>query len=370
LEAEKFMRATIYLFNVSVLATVFALSGCGRNQAQKAPGAGSQQALPVKTVKAQAQSVGQYTEYVSTLKSRNSAILQPEVEGQITRIMVASGDRVEPGQPILEIDPRKQQATVHSQEATLNSRRANLELARKELERTKQLASAGVVSKQALDQAQSQFDAAEADVNALEANVREQSVQLHYYIVKAPSAGIIGDIPVRVGDRVATNTMLTTLDKGGELEAYVYIPAEKASTAKMGTPVQIVDDAGKKLADSKISFVSPRVDPQTQLLLVKADVPNTDRQFRNDQLVHARVVYQQLDKPLIPVTAVSRMAGQTFAFVAESNGQQTVAKQKPVQLGEIIGNNYVILDGIKPGEQIITSGVQMLADGMPVAPQS
>jgi multidrug efflux pump subunit AcrA (membrane-fusion protein) len=73
---------------------------------------------------------------------------------------------------------------------------------------------------------------------------------------------------------------------------------------------------------------------------------------------------------MIPVTAVSRMAGQTFAFVAESNGKQTVAKQKPVQLGEIVGNNYVILDGIKPGEQIITSGVQMLADGMPVAPQS
>lgn len=326
--------------------------------------------LPVKTLKAQARLVGEYTEYVSTLKSRNSAVLQPEVEGQITKIMVASGDRVEPGQSLLEIDPRKQQATVHSQEANLNSRRANLELARKELERTKQLASAGVVSRQALDQAQSQFDAAEADVRALEATVREQSVQLHYFVVKAPSSGIIGDIPVRVGDRVATNTVLTTLDKGGELEAYIYIPAEKANTARMGTPVQIVDDAGKKLADTRISFVSPRVDPQTQLLLVKAEVPNGDHRFRNEQLVHARVVYQQIDKPVIPVTAVSRMAGQTFAFVAESNGKQTVAKQKPVQLGEIVGNDYVILDGIKPGEQIITSGVQMLADGMPVAPQS
>lgn len=362
------MRATKNLFNVSVLLSAVALSGCGRNQGQAAP-AGAQ-ALPVKTLKAEARLVGQYTEYVSTLKSRNSAVLQPEVEGQITKIMVASGDRVEPGQPLLEIDPRKQQATVHSQEANLNSRRANLALARKELERTKQLASAGVVSRQALDQAQSQFDAAEADVNALEATVREQSVQLHYFVVKAPSAGIIGDIPVRVGDRVATNTVLTTLDKGGELEAYIYIPAEKANTAKTGTPVQIVDDAGKKLADTRISFVSPRVDPQTQLLLVKADVPNGDHRFRNEQLVHARVVYQQIDKPMIPVTAVSRMAGQTFAFVAESNGNQTVAKQRPVQLGEIVGNDYVILDGIKPGEQIITSGVQMLADGMPVAPQS
>jgi RND family efflux transporter MFP subunit len=324
----------------------------------------------VKTVQAQAQSVGQYTEYISTLKSRNSSVLQPEVEGQITRIMVASGDRVEAGTPLLEIDPSKQQATLHSQEATLNSRRANLVWARKELERNRQLAAAGVVSKQALDQAQSQYDAAQADVNALEATVREQSVQLRYYFVKSPAAGIVGDIPVRVGDHVATTTVLTTLDKGGALEAYVYLPAEKAGTAKLGTPVQIVDDAGKEVATTRISFVSPRVDPQTQLLLVKAEVPNADRSLRNDQLVHVRVVYQQIDKPLIPVTAVSRLAGQTFAFVAESNGKQTVARQKPVQLGEIVGNNYVVLDGIKPGEQIITSGVQMLVDGMPVAPQS
>src|SRR3954451_14180400 len=358
------MRRNTSTTTLLLLMVASLLSGCGRKENQASAAAAGTQALPVKTIKAQAQSVGQFTEYVSNLKARNSSVLQPEVEGQITRIMVASGDRVEAGTPILEIDPRKQQATVHSQEATLNSRRANLELARKELDRNRQLAAAGVISKQALDQAQSVYDAAVADANALEANVREQSVQLHYYQVKAPSTGIIGDIPVRVGDRVATTTLLTTLDKGGELEAYVYIPAERASTVKLGTPVQIVDDTGKELANTKISFVSPRVDPQTQLLLVKADVPNADHSFRNDQLVHVRVVYQQIDKPLIPITAVSRLAGQTFAFVAEGDGKQTVAKQKPVRLGEIIGNNYVILQGIKPGEQIITSGVQMLADGM------
>ena len=366
------MRLNLKAFNtiLPLVMVVWALSGCGRKESQAAAATGGQPALPVKTVKALAQSVGQYTEYVSTLKSRNSSVLQPEVEGQITRIMVASGDRVEDGTPILEIDPRKQQATVHSQEATLNSRRANLDWARKELERNRQLAAAGVISKQALDQVQSQYDAALADVNALEATVREQSVQLHYYQVKSPAAGTIGDIPVRVGDRVATTTVLTTLDRGGALEAYIYLPAEKAGTVKLGIPVQIVDDTGKELANTRISFVSPRVDPQTQLLLVKADVPNANHGFRNDQLVHVRVVYQQIDKPLIPVTAVSRLAGQTFAFVAESDGKQTVAKQKPVQLGEIIGNNYVILNGIMPGEQIITSGVQMLADGMPVTPQS
>jgi RND family efflux transporter MFP subunit len=364
------MRA---IFQVSFLVVIFGallLVGCGRNDSSAAAAAAGPQALPVKVLKAQAESVGQFTEYVSTLKSRNSSVLQPEVEGQITQIFVSSGERVEPGSAILEIDQRKQQATVHSQEATLHSKVANLDWARKELQRNRELAAAGVVSKQQLDQAQTQYDSAQADVNALEATVREQNVQLRYYTVKAASIGVIGDIPVRVGDRVATNTVLTTIDKSGALEAYIYIPSEKAGTVKLGTPVQIVDDTGKLLVDSKISFISPRIDPQTQLLLAKADVQNSDHRFRNDQLVHARVVYQKIDKPLIPVTAISRQAGQTFAFVAESDGKQTVAKQKPVQLGDIVGNNYVILEGIKPGEQIITSGVQMLADGMPVTPQS
>lgn len=360
--------AKIAFLPLGVLATVF--SGCGRTPNETAAASAGPQALPVKTVIAQAKSVGEYTEYLSTLKSRDSAVLQPQVEGQITRIMVASGDHVEAGAPLLEIDPSKQQATVNSQIANRQSKLAALEYARKELDRRKQLAAAGVISKQDLDQAQSAYDAAKADVDALEATVREQRVQLRYYLVKAPAAGVVGDIPVRVGDRVTTSTVLTTLDKGRELEAYVYIPAEKSGMVALGTPVQIVDDSGHVVATTKISFVSPRVDSQTQLLLVKTRVPNGDHRFRNDQLVHVRVVYQQVTRPVIPVTAVSRLGGEAFAFIAETNGKQTIAKQRSVKLGDIVGNDYVVLGGINPGEKIITSGVQMLVDGMPVSPQS
>jgi RND family efflux transporter MFP subunit len=343
---------------------------CGKKGDQAAAASSGPPPLRVKTVKADPQPVGQYTEYLSTLKSRSSAVLRPEVEGQITRIFVRSGDRVDDGERILEIDPRKQEATVRSQEATRRSRKANLEWARTELERRKRLAAAGVISRQELDQAQTQYEAANADVDALEAAVREQHVQLHYYTVNAPAAGIIGDIPVRVGDRVTNTTVLTTLDKGGELEAYISIPAEKAASVKLGTPVQLVDDSGKVILNTKVSFVSPRVDPQTQLLLVKANVRNSNAQFRNEQLVHVRVVYSQEQRILIPVTAVTRLSGQPFVYVAEKNGQQTVAKQRSVTLGDVYGNNYVVLSGIKPGETMIITGTQMLGDGAPVAPES
>ena len=356
------------IFAPIVLAVAALSTGCSRS-AQG--GSGDQpQALPVKVQTAQLERVAEFTEYIATLKSRRAAVLQPEVEGQIRRIFVRSGQRVESGAPLLEIDPRKQQATLTSQEATRRARLAALEYNRTELERKKQLFAAGVSSKQELDQAQSAYDASKAEVEALAASVQEQQVQLRYYTVKAPAAGTVGDIPVRAGDRVNTDTILTTLDEGGELEAYISIPAEKAAAVRLGTPVEILGDDGKPPLQTKVAFISPRVDTANQLLLIKATVPNREQRFRNDQVVHTRVVWSEAGRPVIPVTAVARLTGQTFAYVAESDGKRTVARQRPIRLGEVVGNNYVVLDGIKPGDKIITSGVQMLVDGMPVAPES
>jgi len=359
-------RRSVLVWVLTILNALL-LAGCAdqtRGEASAPP-----QALPVKVKKAALQSVGDYTEYIATLKSRSSAILQPEVEGQITRIFVSSGDRVEAGEPLIEIDPRKQQATVHSQEANRRSKEAALAYNARELERRKLLAKDGVISRQDLEQAQSAYDASKADVDSLEATIREQRVQLRYYTVKAPATGVIGDIPVRVGDRVATTTVLTTLDKRGELEAYISVPSEKSGAIRVGLPIDIIGVDGKASRTS-ISFVSPRVDPQTQLLLVKANVPNKDDRYRNDQVLHAHVIWSQTPHPTVPVTAVSRIGGEMFAYLAVSDGKQTVARQRVIHVGDIVGNDYIVLDGIQAGDQIITTGVQMLTDGMPVVAQS
>jgi len=354
---------------LALLISVVILNlGCGNKSDPNA--ATGPQAMPVKTQATEVQQVGNFTEFIATLKSRNASVLQPQVEGQITRIFAKSGDRVQAGQPLIEIDPRKQQATVNSQEATRRSRLAALELSRKELERRKRLHAEGVISRQDLDQAESTYDAAKAEVDALAASVREQQVELRYYTVKAPTDGIVGDIPVRVGDRVATSTVLTTMDQTGNLEAYISVPSEKASDVRLGLPVEILGNDNKPAMQTKVTFISPRIDSESQLLLVKAAVPDQQRQFRNDQIVHTRVIWEEVERPVVPITAVSRMSGQMFVFVTEKSDNITVAKQRPIRVGDIVGNNYVILDGLKPGEKIVTTGVQMLVDGMPVAPQS
>jgi len=354
------------------LAAAFALissaMACGGGSAKGAAPQGPA-GIPVKVQTAQLFSVKDTTEYVATLKSRDSAVIMPQVEGQITAIFVHSGSRVAPGTPLMQIDPLKQQATLKSQEDTLTAKQAELEWDKQEFARSSGLYDAKVISKQALDQSKTAMDQAQAQLEALHAQVRQETVQLHYYRVTAPSSGIVGDIPVRVGDRVTTTTLLTTVDKPGSLEAYVYIPVERSGQLKPNLPVQIIDPSGNVLAESHINFISPQVDPTTQTVLAKAPIANNNDKLRNAQFIHARIVWGAQDRTIIPVLAVSRIGGQYFAFVAEEQDGKTVAHQKPLRVGEMTGNNYVVLEGIKPGDKIVISGTQFLIDGSPVLPQ-
>jgi len=292
------------------------------------------------------------------------------VEGQITEIHVHSGDHVSRGTFLMEIDPTKQQATVNSQEHNRAAQEANLKWAQEQYDRISALAAAGVVSKQDLDQARSARDSAQAQLHALDAQLQEQQVQLHYYRVAAPTDGIVGDIPVRVGDRVTTSTVLTTVDKPGSLEAYVYIPVERSPQLRVNMPVDIVDGEGTVIAGSRVSFISPQVDNTTQTVLIKARIANNEDKLRTLQFVRARVVWGTHQGPVIPILAVTRLGGLYFAFVAEEQNGKLVAHQKPLRVGEMVGNDYVVLDGVKPGDKVIVSGTQYLVDGAPVAPQS
>jgi RND family efflux transporter MFP subunit len=291
------------------------------------------------------------------------------VEGQITRIFVKSGDRVESGTPLLQIDPLKQEATVNSQEASRAAQEANLRYAKISLERAQKLFDAGVISKQELDNVQTGYEASLAQLKALDEQVKQQKVELHYYSVTSPMGGIVGDIPVRVGDRVTVATLLTTVDEPGALEAYIYVPAERAKNLKLGLPVRLLENAVRVGVETQVTFVSPQVDTDTQTVLAKATFVNSQAKLRIAQQVRAQITWGIHEGPVIPVLAVQRINGQFFAFVSVKEGNATVARQKPLKLGDTVGNDFAVLDGLKPGDHIIVSGTQFLQDGMPVTEQ-
>ncbi|HWO28926.1 MAG TPA: efflux RND transporter periplasmic adaptor subunit [Candidatus Acidoferrum sp.] len=366
MKLRRHLVQSLLMLTVAICGATLACSNNAPEDAHAQAPAG----MPVKVKEAHATPVNDATEYVATLKSRDSAVIMPQVEGQVTEILVHSGESVKAGAALMEIDPLKQQATVKSQESSRAAQLANLRWTTQQYERAQGLYSAGVVSKQDLDQAKSAMDAAQAQMDSLDAQVSEQQVQLHYYKVVAPWSGIVGDIPVRVGDRVITSTQLTTVDKPGSMEVYVYVPIDHATQLKMNLPVQVLDSNGKVMANSRVSFISPQVDNATQTILVKARIANSNEALRQSQFIRARIVWGTHNNPEVPILAVSRLAGQYFAFVAEPQNGGYVARQKALKIGQTVGNDYEVQDGIKPGDKVIVSGTQFLLDGAPVIPQS
>jgi RND family efflux transporter MFP subunit len=347
-------------------ASVVLFTGCNRGNAAAPQGPPP---MPVKVQTVQDQQIGDASEYVATIKSRNSATIMSDVEGWIFDIRVHSGQVVKKGDTLMEIDPRRQRAAVSNFDSQKASKEAALQWAKSQLDRTKALAINGVVSRQDLEQAQSNYDGALADVRAMDAQITSSQVQLKYYSVFAPTDGIVGDVPVHVGDRVTNTTPLTTIDERNGLEVYISIPSEHARDIKMGSPVEVLDQAGKVLLKTNVYFISPQVETGTQSILVKAPADKAADALRNMQLVRARIVWNTHSGVTIPVIAVSRISGQFFAFIAADDNGKTVVHQRPLELGEITGNDYTVLSGLTPGERVVVSGGQNLADGAPVTIQ-
>lgn len=357
----------VWLGVLVVVAVLLTLSACSNTEAKQSP---PPQALPVQTQTVALSPVPRSDEYVATIKSRRSATIQPQVDGSLTRILVKSGDRVKAGQLLMAIDPLKQEATVNSQRSTEAQKKATYDYNKIEVERQKKLYEAGVTAKQNYDIAVQAYENSKADWEASIATRVSQQRQLAYYNLVAPFDGIVGDIPVHIGDYVSPQTVLTTVDENKDLEAYIYIPTEQAGNIRMGLPVEIVTSRGEPIESSKIDFISAQVDNALQGVLVKASVHSSLDRFRNAQLVKARVVWSTAPAPKVPVLAVARIGGQPFVYVATQSGQGTVAKQKAVVLGDTIGNDYVVNSGLNPGDKVIVSGIQFLVDGVPVKPIS
>ncbi len=326
------------------------------------------QAMPVQTSTIAAAPVPQYDEYVSTIKSRRSATINAQVDGNLVKLSVHSGDHVKAGQVLMEIDPAKQEATVASSKATEQQKLAVYNYNKIEVERQRKLFEEGVTSRSAFDVAEQDYKNSQADYESAVATTQSQRKQLGYYRIAAPFDGIVGDVPVHLGDYVSPTVMLTTVDANRDLEAYVYIPTERVSQIKNGLPIVILDNSGTELERTKIDFVSPQVDNGLQGILVKAPVKGDLGKLRNLQQIKARVIWSTSSIPVVPVLAVTRLGGQTFVYVATNQDGKYFAKQRPITVGDTVGNSYAVLSGLQNGDKVIVSGTQFLMDGAPVQP--
>lgn len=354
-------------------AVLMLAAGCGSKSADSggaAPAAGrggAPMGVPVEILPLAEKSVEQSTELVGTVKSRSSVTVQAQVEGFLKKINVKSGERVAAGKILFEIDDSSQLAVVAGLESTRAAREADASYARQQAERVRKLLQAGASSQQELDQAEALQRSTAAQLKAIEEQIRQQKNEWQYSRVTAPAAGVIGDVPVREGDRITRQTQLTTIDDNSTLELYLNVPVQEAPKVKPGQPVHVLNEAGEVVATEHVSFISASADDQTQTVLVKTPISTRGGAVRSDQFVRARIVWSTAPTLTVPLVAVTRISGGYFVYVADPgpNGG-LVAHQKPVQVGPLVGNDYVVLGGLKAGDKVIVAGVQKIGDGAPV----
>ncbi|WP_416666566.1 efflux RND transporter periplasmic adaptor subunit [Egbenema bharatensis] len=406
--ANRSPSLTHRVIGVAFLASVLT-SACSNPPAQ---GQGPPPAM-VELEQVESTNVRESSEFVGALEAQDRVELRPEIQGRIVAIRVSPGQSVASGEPLIELraersqaqvsgavaDVEAAQATISTVEAELETARAELqsaiadeEFAQSDFERRRELIEEGALPEQDLDALNRALSAATANRNAAERRVeaandrvnqaraqlsRAQADQqaaatdLDDSLVRAPIAGVVGNVPVRVGDFVTPDRALTSIVQNDTLDLNISVPIERSPQLRVGLPVELLDSEGSPLLQGQISFVSPEVNTVEQAVLAKASFPNQG-QLRDGQFVRARVIWETGPGILVPVAAVTRIAGQTFVYVAQPNEEappdqpQQIARQRPVQVGAIEGNRYQILSGLEPGEQVVTAGILNLSDGAPI----
>ena len=262
--------------------------------------------------------IPQSSEFVATIRSLRSTTVQPQVEGIVRQIFVRAGDRVGAGQPLIQIDPDKQQATNTVTESQRASREADLAFAKQQLARMQKLFEAGAVSRAELEQAETAHKNAEAQLAAVQSQIRENQVELQYYRVTAPSAGVVGEVAIRQGDRVTPSTVITTIDQPEGLEAYINVPLERAMDLKTG-PHRGAARRRRRSDRRRIRSPSSRRAPtmRRSRCWSRRRCGRCRRRFACMQYVRARIIWSNEPTLAVPIVAVSRLAGQHFVFVAE-----------------------------------------------------
>jgi RND family efflux transporter MFP subunit len=367
----------------------------------------------VKIASVETAIIDESSDFIANLEPQPSVKLQPRIEGQVTQIFVKSGDKVGQGTAIVQVNPKPTQASVSglnvgvqaartelkNAQATLQSLQADrlsyvaeVQSNQQEYNRYASLASQGAVSRQQRDESANRLNIAKSQLAAIDSKIQAQQatisaaeqalqqaqtntnspgVQLQYYRIGAPFTGTVSDISVKVGDFVNTSTQIATITQNQPLQVNISVPREIAPKLRQGLPVEVMDAQGQPLGKGKVSFIAANNSNNTQIIPTKAVLETQSGKMRPDQLVRARIIWNRKQGVLIPTTAVSRVAGETFVYVAQTENtlegnSQLVARQKPVKLGNTQGNNYQVIQGLQPGENIIVSGLLNLRDGVPV----
>ena len=365
-----------------VVSLAAVLTGCGKDEkAAGAPGGGMPPAN-VGVVTVGAQPVALATELPGRIEALRTAQVRARVNGVVLKRLFTEGSEVKAGQQLFLIDPAQYQAALDSANANLAKAQANEAQAAAQAARNKPLADAKAISQQEYITSVATAKAATADVAAAKAAVAQAKLSVDYAHVYAPISGRIGRALVTEGALVGASdaTQLALIQQvssvyvnftqsANEVQAMrrALAAGQLRSAGAGAAQVEVLGEDGKVMRTGKLLFTDLTVDPTSGQVTLRAEVPNTDGQLLPGQYVRVRVAQAELPAAiLVPQQAVTRgSSGDTVLVVGADNKPAP----RPVKIGNAVGNQWIVLDGLKTGEKVIADGFQkMFVPGAPVNP--
>ncbi|MFD1139994.1 efflux RND transporter periplasmic adaptor subunit [Larkinella insperata] len=365
------------------LVTLLVLTSCGGDNKQ-AQQQGPPPAPAVAVVEAKTGSAVYYDEYPATVTPLNEVQIFPQVAGYISGIFFKEGQVVSKGQKLYEIDKQQYQAAYDEAAANVNVAQANLNRAQKDADRYETLAKQDAIARQVVDNAEAALQSAKMQLAAAKANVARVATNLNYATIKAPLTGTIGISQVKLGAAVSPGqTLLNTISAEDpiavdiavdetDIPRFIRFQNQKHSDS---TFVFVLPDGSEYKAAGRIAIIDRAVDPQTGTLKIRLVFTNKQKMLKSGMNGNVRVLNSESgQRLLIPYKAVTEQMSEYFVYVL---GDSSKVSQRKVQLGNRIGPNVIVKDGIRAGDKVVTEGIQKLREGAVVkvadgtgAPQS
>jgi multidrug efflux system membrane fusion protein len=310
---------------------------------------------------------------IGTVRPYSTVEVRAQVEGRLADVHFAEGQEVHRGDLLFTLDPRPFEAMLHEAEANLARDRAQAENATVETSRFAALVKTGVVSSDQYDEVRTRASSLAASVQADEAALEAARIRLQYCAIAAPIDGRIGQILVHAGNVVKANeTTLVTINQLRPVHVEFAVPQQElpairehmaASALRVEAVIPAAGDGAAPVV-GELSFVNNTVDPATGTVLLKAIFANEDERLWPGQFVNVSLlVSTRPDAIIVPVRAVQAGQEGKFVFVVTADGK---AEMRAVTVGSVLGDEAVIVTGLRAGEQVVTEGQLRLAPGMPV----
>ena len=336
--------------------------------------------LPVATIIAGTDTT--YQEYPASVEGTVNVEIRPQVSGSLDKVFVDEGAFVNAGQPIFKINDQPYRATLNNAIASQHAAEGALANAQLEIDKLTPLVQNKVVSDYQLKTAKAAYDVAKANIEQAKANVATAQINLGYTLIKAPVSGYIGRLLKKQGSLVAPADAeaLTLLSDVHNVHVYFALGEQDFVNFKEQYPGETLNDKLKRLpavnlllADNsqyaqsgKIDMIDGQFDKTTGAITLRASFPKAQGLLRSGNTGKIRLSLQHKDALIVPQSATVEMQDKVFVFaLADSN---KVKKQAITIIGKS-GNNYLVKDGVKAGDQIVLSGLDRLQEGTVIQPK-